>query len=134
MLPGGMTVLGLFFVGDIKLFSNSLALNCLKNIISAVDKFTQENEFYFLEPTVTPKIVLNYIDDAKYFLRIHLPFHLPYFRESFMNCFCSIAGCVKDLLHYKENIIWNQWSASGAIVIGIALVVIMIFSICYHYT
>lgn len=66
MLPGGMTILGLFFVGDINLFSNSTAMTCLKNILSAVDNFAKENEFYFIDRTTTPKIVLNYIDEAKY--------------------------------------------------------------------
>lgn len=65
MLPGGMTILGLFFVGDVNLFSNTAAVTCLKKILGAVDKFIQENEYYFVELKMTPKIVLNYIEDSK---------------------------------------------------------------------
>ena len=65
MLPGGMNILGLFFVGDVNLFSNVTAVACLKKILGAVDKFIQENEYYFVKMKTTPKIVLNYIEDNK---------------------------------------------------------------------
>ncbi|XP_065201574.1 protein odr-4 homolog [Planococcus citri] len=66
MLPGGMTILGLFFVGDVNLFSNSTAVACLKKILGAVDKFVQENEYYFIELKLTPKLVLNCIEDTNF--------------------------------------------------------------------
>lgn len=65
MLPGGMSVLGLFFVSKSDVFGNSTSVNTLKNILLAVNKFITQNEYYFVDSFSTQKLVLHYTNDSE---------------------------------------------------------------------
>lgn len=65
MLPGGMTILGLFFVGDGDVFSNSASKTTLKNIFTVINDFIKENNFYFVDSFSSQKLILHYINDSK---------------------------------------------------------------------
>lgn len=65
MLPGGMTILGLFFVSKSDVFGNSASVNTLKNILLAVNKFITQNEYYFVDSSSTQKLIIHYTNDSE---------------------------------------------------------------------
>lgn len=65
MLPGGMTILGLFFVTKGDVFGNSSSVNTLKSILLAVNKFITQNEYYFVDSFSNQKLVLHYTNDSE---------------------------------------------------------------------
>ncbi len=66
ILPGGMTILGLFFVGNGDVFSNSTSLAILKKLLSSINKFIEDNEFYFIDRNLNHKIVLFGSDEVRF--------------------------------------------------------------------